>query len=368
VQTSPDADRRYMTVALTLARRGLGQVAPNPAVGCVLVRDGRVVGRGWTGRGGRPHAETRALAAAGEHARGAAAYVTLEPCSHQGVTPPCCDALIAAGVRRVVAAVQDPDPRVSGQGLERLRGAGVEVEVGICRAEAEDLNIGFFTRTLLGRPMVTWKVASTLDGRIATTTGDSRWITGAQARARAHLLRASHDAVMVGTNTGLADDPRLDVRLPGLEDSSPVRIVLDRQRRLPRRSRLLAATPKRPTWLVVESGRDVDIPRRPGLTVLAVPAESDDGRLSLPHLLTLLGEREITRLMVEGGGVLAGGLLAADLVDRIVWFRGALVVGGDGRPAADGFGVETLEHARRFTRTDHFTVGEDLVELFSRRT
>jgi diaminohydroxyphosphoribosylaminopyrimidine deaminase/5-amino-6-(5-phosphoribosylamino)uracil reductase len=355
-------------MALTLARRGLGQVAPNPAVGCVLVEGSRVVGRGWTGRGGRPHAETRALEAAGARARGATAYVTLEPCSHHGVTPPCCDALVNAGVRRVVVAVQDPDPRVSGRGLERLRGAGVAVELGVAQAAAEELNAGFFTRIILGRPMVTWKVATSLDGRIATRSGDSRWITGPQARAWGHLLRATHDAILIGTGTAAADDPRLDVRLPGLEQCSPIRVVLDRRRRLGAGHQVLTASPERPTWLVTAAGEDATMPRRPGLSVLSVPVEPDSGLLSLGHLLSALGDRGVTRVLVEGGGILAGALLAADLVDRIAWFRGPLVIGGDGLPAAAGFGADPLEHARRFERTGCITLGEDVVETFSRRT
>src|SRR5580658_2045323 len=190
-----------MRAALALARRGLGQVWPNPAVGCVIVNEGRVVGRGWTQRGGRPHAETEALSRAGKAARGATAYVTLEPCSHYGRTPPCADALIAAGVARVVAAIGDPDPRVDGGGIDRLRKAGVAVEIGLCGAEAAALNEGYFSRVVRGRPMVTLKLATSLDGRIATATGESQWITGQAARDRAHLLRATHDGVMVGSNT-----------------------------------------------------------------------------------------------------------------------------------------------------------------------
>ena len=216
-----------MAVALRLAERGLGSAWPNPAVGCVLVRDGRVVGRGWTQPGGRPHGEVEALRRAGDAALGATAYVSLEPCAHYGRTPPCTMALLQAGMRRVVAATVDPDPRVDGRGIEQLRQAGVEVSVGLCRAEAEAINAGFILRVRAGRPLVTLKLATSLDGRIATRSGESQWITGEQARARGHLLRASHDAIMIGSGTALADDPALTCRLPGLEDRSPVRIVLD---------------------------------------------------------------------------------------------------------------------------------------------
>jgi diaminohydroxyphosphoribosylaminopyrimidine deaminase/5-amino-6-(5-phosphoribosylamino)uracil reductase len=222
-----------MRAALALARRGLGRVAPNPAVGCVLVKDGRVVGRGWTQAGGRPHAETEALARAGEAARGATAYVTLEPCSHHGKTPPCAESLIAAGISRSVVALEDPDPRVSGSGLTLLREAGIAVDTGLLAEAAAEVNAGYLMRTRTGRPLVTLKLATTLDGRIATRAGESRWITGPLARARAHLLRAESDAVLVGSGTAVTDNPRLDVRLPGLEGRSPLRVLLDGRLRLP---------------------------------------------------------------------------------------------------------------------------------------
>ncbi|HEX5079092.1 MAG TPA: bifunctional diaminohydroxyphosphoribosylaminopyrimidine deaminase/5-amino-6-(5-phosphoribosylamino)uracil reductase RibD, partial [Geminicoccaceae bacterium] len=225
-------DRHFMAVALRLAARGLGSVWPNPAVGCVLVHGERIVGRGWTQPGGRPHGEVEALRRAGAAALGATAYVSLEPCAHYGRTPPCTMALLQAGVRRVVAATLDPDPRVDGRGIEQLRQAGVEVALGVGRAAAEALNAGFILRVRAGRPLVTLKLATSLDGRIATRRGDSRWITGEPARARAHLLRARHDAIMIGSGTALADDPSLTCRLPGLEERSPARVVLDRRLRL----------------------------------------------------------------------------------------------------------------------------------------
>ena len=227
------ADQRWMQTTLGLARRGLGAVWPNPAVGCVIVNDGRVVGRGWTQPGGRPHAETEALRRAGAMARGATAYVSLEPCCHWGQTPPCADALIGAGVRRVVVAIEDPDPRVAGNGVARLRAAGLVVDIGLGAGEAAEVNAGFLTRQRLGRPLVTLKLATSLDGRIATSSGESRWITAAPARERGHKLRAEHDAIMVGTATVLADDPQLTCRLPGLEHRSPVRVVPDRYLRIP---------------------------------------------------------------------------------------------------------------------------------------
>src|SRR5262245_12025323 len=278
----------HMRAALGLAARGLGRTWPNPAVGCVLVREGRVVGRGWTQPGGRPHAETEALGRAGDAARGATAYVSLEPCSHTGKTPPCADALIAAGIGRVVAAVEDPDPRVSGRGLARLRDAGIAVTTGVCAAEADELNAGFFMRVKLGRPLVSLKLATSLDGRIATHTGDSRWITGEAARRRAHLLRATHDAILVGTGTALADDPALTCRLPGLGERSPVRVVLDRQLRLPAATKLLATAREVLTWIVTTAASD-PVRRQllvgMGAELIDVPVASD-GRLSLSATLT----------------------------------------------------------------------------------
>src|SRR5262245_58482979 len=271
-------DLGHMRAALALAARGLGRTWPNPAVGCVLVRGGHVVGRGWTQPGGRPHAETEALARAGEAARGATAYVSLEPCAHTGKTPPCADALIAAGIGRVVAAVQDPDPRVSGRGLARLRDAGLAVVTGMCAAEAAELNAGFFTRIKQGRPLVSLKLATSLDGRTATRSGDSRWITGDAARRRAHALRATHDAILVGTGTALADDPELTCRLPGLGDRSPVRVVLDRQLRLPDAAKLLATAHEVPTWVIRAPTSDGARKKKIGATgaeVIEVPTDAD---------------------------------------------------------------------------------------------
>src|SRR5713226_5495304 len=252
----PSLDETAMRAALALARRGLGRVWPNPAVGCVVARDGRVVGRRWTQPGGRPHAETEALARAGEAAHGATAYVSLEPCSHWGKTPPCADALIAAGLGRVVVALEDPDPRVAGGGVARLRAAGIAVEAGLGAAEAAEINAGFFQRVRLGRPLVTLKLATSLDGRIATASGESRWITGPAARERAHLLRATHDGILVGTDTVLADNPQLTCRLPGLDAHSPVRVVIDRQLRIPLDAHIFAEARQVPTWVVTLAAAD----------------------------------------------------------------------------------------------------------------
>jgi diaminohydroxyphosphoribosylaminopyrimidine deaminase/5-amino-6-(5-phosphoribosylamino)uracil reductase len=355
-----------MRAALALACRGLGTVWPNPAVGCAIVNEGRVVGRGWTQPGGRPHGETEALGRAGEAARGATAYVTLEPCCHWGQTPPCVDALIAAGVRRVVVALEDPDPRVAGEGLHRLRAAGIEVETGLCAGEAAEINAGFFCRLRLGRPLVTLKLATSLDGRIATRLGESRWITGPLARDRAHALRAAHDAIMVGTETVLTDDPELTCRLPGLSRRSPVRVVIDRHLRVPPTARLIAEARQVPTWVLTSPSAD---PVRGealcagGATVIEVKPNPAGG-IDIAAALAALGERGITRLLVEGGGRLAAALARTRLIDRLAWLHAPLLIGGDGIPAIAEFGLEMLAAAPGFERLSVEVVGDDVLTTF----
>jgi diaminohydroxyphosphoribosylaminopyrimidine deaminase/5-amino-6-(5-phosphoribosylamino)uracil reductase len=369
----PDsADLRFMTSALALARRGLGNVWPNPAVGCVIVRDGHVAGRGWTQPGGRPHAETEALARAGEAALGATAYVTLEPCSHHGRTGPCADALAAAGIARVVVATGDPDPRVAGQGLARLEAAGVKVETGLLGDAARDLNLGFLTRIESGRPMVTLKLATSLDGRIAAHNGDSKWITGEDARAAAHGLRATHDAVAVGLGTAAADDPHLTCRLPGLLRRPPVRIVFDSRLQLPLTRQVIARSGDAPTWIVTltdtvngpsaERARAIEAL---GVTIVPVAA-SETGRISIAAALRAMGAAGLTRLLVEGGGRLAAAFLAEGLVDRLAIFRGPTVIGGDGIPAIAGLGLDRVADAPGFQLIEGRPVGIDRFELYRR--
>jgi len=366
------ADRKFMQAALALAGRGLGNVWPNPAVGCVIVKDGIVVGRGWTQPGGRPHAETEALARAGDAARGATAYVSLEPCSHTGQTGPCADALVAAGVARVVAAMVDPDERVSGSGLARMQAAGVSVESGLMAAEAAALNRGFLTRVGQGRPMVTLKLAATLDGRIAAHNGDSQWITAEDARAFAHGLRASHDAVAVGSGTAATDDPHLTCRLPGLPLRPPVRIVFDSRLQLPLTRQLIATARTVPTWVVTlaETAEESAVERAEALRDLGVElittAPNDSGRISVAEALQALGEAGLTRLMVEGGGKLAASFLAEGMVDEIALFRGASIIGGDGIPAIAGLGLDRVADAPRFRLTDSRRLGIDTFEAYSR--
>lgn len=362
------ADVAHMRATLSLAARGLGRVAPNPAVGCVLVKDSRVVGRGWTQPGGRPHAEAEAIGRAGKAARGATAYVSLEPCAHHGRTPPCADGLIAAGIARCVVAIEDPDHRVGGRGLERLRSAGIAVDVGVCAEEAAELNAGYLLRKREGRPLITLKLATTLDGRIATRTGESRWITGTAARTQVQLLRARHDAILVGSGTAVADDPKLDVQLPGLADRRPIRIVLDGQLRLPLTHDLVAQARERPTWLVTREGSDPARRRAYedcGVDVIVVPVDADR-RLSITASLKAFAARGLTRVLVEGGAYVAATLFSENLVDRIVWFHAPRIIGGDGIPAAAGFGLESLTDTPAFVRVATATVGEDLMETYRR--
>lgn len=358
-----------MTAALALARRGLGRVWPNPAVGCLIVSpEGAVLGRGWTQPGGRPHAETEALRRAGDAARGATAYVSLEPCSHTGKTPPCAEALIRAGLGRVVVACEDPDPRVAGAGIEALKAAGIAVRVGVCRGDAEKLNAGFIRRVTLGRPLVTLKLATTLDGRVATHTGESKWITGETARAWAQALRASHDAVITASGTLRADDPELTCRLPGMEDYSPVRVVMDSRLSTPLTSRVVATAARRPTWIVTCEGADDE--RRQaftdcGVEIIEVPADGG-GFADVAATLRALAARGITRAMVEGGPHLCATFFRSGLVDRLAWFRAPEVMGGDGLPVAHGFGVERIEDMVSFTRIRTLACGRDALEIYER--
>lgn len=357
-----------MRAALALARRSLGRTWPNPAVGCVIVRDGRVVGRGRTQDGGRPHAEVEALVQAGEAARGATAYVTLEPCSHHGRTPPCADALVEAGVARVVSALEDPDPRVKGQGHARLRAAGITVEVGEGAAEAAEINAGFLLRVREGRPLFHLKVASSLDGRIATASGESKWITGDAARADGHRLRSVHDAILVGANTVAADDPDLSCRLPGLGRYSPARIVLDSRARMSPTSRLALTTRKTPVWLlctVAAPHAARDALRAKGVEVVDVTADAQ-GRVDVDKAAHALGERGLTRVLVEGGGEVAAAFLKAGLVDRVTAYRAGVLMGGDSRSAVGPMGYERLDSAPRFSLTSSKIVGGDTVETWRR--
>jgi diaminohydroxyphosphoribosylaminopyrimidine deaminase/5-amino-6-(5-phosphoribosylamino)uracil reductase len=353
---STPADAAFMAAALSLAARNLGDTWPNPSVGCVIVKDGVTVGRGWTQSGGRPHAETEALTRAGAAAKGATAYVTLEPCSHHGKTPPCAEALIAAGVARVVVATTDPDPRVSGQGIKKLKAAGIAVDEGLGKVEADRLNAGFFLRITQNRPLFALKTATSLDGRIALGNGDSKWITGPAARQAVQALRARYDAILVGSGTALADDPMLNCRLEGYAGRPKVRIVLDRRLRLPLTSRLVQSAKKIPTWVVTsEVG-----PKAEDLVSKGVEVITAD------NVARTLAERGITRVLIEGGGEVAAAFLKDEMVDEIAWFRAARIIGGEGVPAVGALRASFLGAVPDFKRRQTLVFGEDSLDLLVR--
>lgn len=331
-----DDDAAFMQRALELGARGT--TSPNPHVGAVVVQSGRIVGEGFHERAGTPHAEVHALRAAGEAARGATLYCTLEPCNHHGRTPPCTEAILAAGIARVVIGCEDPKVHGAGAGAERLRAAGVEVVVGVERDAAEALVADFATVALAGRPLVTLKGAVTLDGRIASRTGDSKWITGEAARAEAHALRATHDAVLVGVGTVLADDPGLDVRLaPPRPNAPPVRVVLDTTLRTPLHVKLVASARVIPTWIV--HGPSFDPARAQALDaagVVRIEVETDNGRVGITPALAALAARGISSVLVEGGGKVHGALLDEGVVDRVAVFVAPVILGdAAGLPLVD---------------------------------
>ena len=358
-------DTEHMSHALRLAARGLGNVWPNPAVGCVIVKDGIIVGRGWTQPGGRPHAEVRALEQAGPLAEGATAYVTLEPCAHYGHTPPCAEALIAAKVARVVTALTDPDPRVSGKGHAMLRAAGVAVTENVLEPEATHLNAGFLKRVTKGLPFVTLKLAASLDGRTATVIGESRWITGPEARRKVHAMRLAHDAVMVGSGTALADDPDLTVRDMGTV-RQPVRIVLDRLLKHSPESRLGRTAKDHPVWLLhgafaPEAARSAW--QATGATLIEIP--ETNGHLDLKAALQTLAAKGLTRILSEGGSTLAAALVKAGLVDDLAFFTGGALIGAEGHPALGPLLLGALSDAPRPCLRETQAFGPDLYSLWS---
>ncbi len=364
---SAGADRRFMALALSLGRRGMGRVWPNPAVGCVIVKEGRIVGRGWTAEGGRPHAEPQALAEAGAAARGATAYVTLEPCAHHGKTPPCAEALVAAGVARVVIASGDPDPRVAGRGVEILRKAGIAVETGVMQAEADADHAGFFSRIANGRPFVTLKIASSLDGRIATATGESRWITGPEARRAVHMLRARHDAVMIGGGTARADDPMLDVRDLGIV-RQPVRVVITRRLDLLTDGRLAQTAKSQPLWLCHGPEAEARRAEWQALGAECLHCEISNGQVSPNSALAALAEKGLTRVLCEGGGALAASLLREGLVDELIVHSAGLAIGAEGTPSLGAMGIDRLGNAPRFELAEVGRIGPDVQSVWRCKT
>lgn len=355
-------DIGHMRHALRLASRALGRAAPNPAVGCVIVsREGRIVGRGWTQAGGRPHAETEALAQARDEAHGATAYVTLEPCAHQGQTPPCADALIAAGIARVVAATGDPDMRVNGQGFGRLETAGVPVTKGACEAEARALNAGFFNARLRSRPLVALKIAESADGFVADATGNSRWITSERARQHGHLLRARHEAILTGIGTVLADDPLLTCRLPGMEDRSPVRAVVDTRLRLPASSQLARTARNHRVIVFTAAEKGGDDLAALGVEIVRVGRDAT-GRVDLTAVLSHLAA--MTRVLVEGGPALSASLLNLGAADIVHLYRAPMLLGGGSRSALGTLKRGSLDAAPKLRLTAREQLGPDVLESF----
>lgn len=356
-------DRDAMRYALMLGERGLGRTWPNPSVGCVIAKEGRILATCRTADGGRPHAETQALAIAGEAAQGATAYVTLEPCAHHGGTPPCAEALIAAGIARVIIACADPDPRVGGQGIALLKNAGMTVETGLLENEARHHHAGFFSRLQKNRPLVAMKLATSLDGRIANAKGESQWITGEEARAYGHRLRSTHDAILTGIGTVLADDPALTCRLDGLP--SPVRVVLDSRLRLPLDSQLVQTAKDTPVWLITS---ETDAMKHAALEKAGIRirvVKTENGHTSLPAALEWLAEQGITRLLTEGGAALNGSLWRSGLVDRLYWFRAPIVLGDQGTPAITAMIEQAPSSLPRMHREGTIPLGSDLLEIYS---
>jgi diaminohydroxyphosphoribosylaminopyrimidine deaminase/5-amino-6-(5-phosphoribosylamino)uracil reductase len=350
------ADHAAMARALQLAALGLETATPNPRVGCVIARDGEIVGEGWHRKAGEPHAEVHALAAAGPRARGATAYVTLEPCAHHGRTPPCADALIAAGVGRVVAAMEDPNPLVAGTGLARLRAAGIDTALGLLDAEARELNIGFVSRMTRGRPWVRLKVATTLDGKTALNNGTSQWITGPAARADGHRWRARACAVLTGIGTVLADDPQLNVRAVPCS-RQPLRVVVDARLQTPLDARMLDGGP-----VLIATAED-DAAKRAALaernaSLVVLPNAA--GKVELPALLAELARRGINELHVEAGFKLNGSLMRENCIDELLYYLAPMIVGDAAQGGFNLAELSALSDARRLVVRDLRQIGSDL--------
>lgn len=360
-----DFDTRMMRYALRMAARGLGRTWPNPSVGCVLTKNQQILAATCTADGGRPHAETLALLDAGEAARGATAFVTLEPCAHHGLTPPCAQALVNAGIARVVIACIDPDGRVGGKGIAMLERAGIAVTTGILEKEASVLHAGFFSRLQKGRPFISMKLASSLDGKIANAAGLSQWITGEQARLYAHSLRARHDAILTGIGTALADDPALTCRLAGLETHSPVRVILDSQLRLPLHSQLVQTAPNVPLWILTTS---TDAAKHAELTKRGVKIahlEAAGNHVCLNAAMAWLAAQGITSVFAESGAKLNGSLWQSKLVDQLYWFRAPIVLGNEGTDALTAHISSAPSALPRLHREDTIPLGSDLLEIYS---
>jgi diaminohydroxyphosphoribosylaminopyrimidine deaminase/5-amino-6-(5-phosphoribosylamino)uracil reductase len=360
-------DERLMRLALALGRRGLGRTWPNPAVGAVIVKDGVIVGRGWTQPGGRPHAETQALKRAGKAAEGATLYVSLEPCSHKGKTPPCADAIIRGGIARVVSALQDPNPEVSGAGHRKLSERGIRVDVGLCADEARRIHAGHIRRITSGRPHVMLKLAIAADGKAGLAGRRPMAITGEAARARVFQMRSHSDAILVGIGTILADNPALTCRLPGMFELSPVRVVLDTQLRLPLASHVIATVRETPTWVFAGKNASAiaeEILVERGAKVFRI--DDKGGLLDLEEVLKTLAGRGITRVMVEGGPTVAANLVKADLVDEAVLLRSDKAIGADGIDALTDLPLRVLTQSVNLALCGTEQLGADRVEFYER--
>jgi diaminohydroxyphosphoribosylaminopyrimidine deaminase/5-amino-6-(5-phosphoribosylamino)uracil reductase len=368
-KASKAADQRFMALALALGRRGQGRTWPNPAVGAVIVKDGVIMGRGWTQAGGRPHAEVESLRRAGDAARGATLYVTLEPCSHHGKSPPCADAVISAGIARVVSAIEDPNPEVAGQGHARLRAAGIVVDVGLSAAEAARDHAGHFRCIRDKRPHVILKLAVSSDDKIAAAGRKPVAISGDAARSRVHLLRGQSDAILVGIGTVLADDPLLTCRLPGMEAQSPVRVVLDRSLRIPGGSRLVHSARETPLWVMTSNLAEAPAAMKlgaAGAQVIRVTATSAPPGLDLQAVLHALAEKGITRLLVEGGSRVASSFVAADLVDEMWLLRGPNSIGADGVPALDALPLSAVTQSPKLRVCASEKLQHDTLTIYER--
>ncbi|MDH5722818.1 MAG: bifunctional diaminohydroxyphosphoribosylaminopyrimidine deaminase/5-amino-6-(5-phosphoribosylamino)uracil reductase RibD [Alphaproteobacteria bacterium] len=352
-----EKDRYFMTVALNMASRGIGRVSPNPAVGCVIVKNGLILARAHTADSGRPHAETQALKQAGGEAQGSILYVSFEPCTHHGETPPCVDSIIKAKVKRVVIACEDPDPRVSGKGIEALENAGILVDVGILEEQAKALNIGFLRRIEKNRPHITLKLACTLDGKVALANGKSQWITGELARRHVHLMRSMSDAIMVGSGTVLHDDPKLDTRLPGIEHKS-LRIVMDTDLSAPPSSKIFQDAKENPVLILYSAGDPKSFEEK-GVEAAQVDTNN------LERVMEILAERGITRLFVEGGRRLHSAFLKSRLCDELLIYRAPTLLGDDALGLSEAMNINELAARYDFERKSIRTLGQDILETYT---
>ena len=355
-------DQRWMRAALLQARYGAGRTAPNPSVGCVIVKDGQLIGYGRTADGGRPHAETQALKMAGQAAQGATAYVTLEPCSHHGKTPPCADALIENGIARVVIATDDPDANVSGQGIARLKSSGINVETGVEGQAASRFYQAYFHHRKTGLPFVTAKIASTLDGKIALADGQSKWITGPRTRRYVHLMRSRHDAMLTSSGTVRADNPSLTARIDGYHGPQPLRVVAASALTFQEDSNLLKTADQAGLLLLTTS------PSSDGKVETVQISADALGKPDLTDAMKALGARGITSVMVEAGGQFLSSLFKSGLVHQLVWTRSSGVIGGEGRPSLADFGLQSIADGNIFKRLSSTAIEDDAIEIYLNRS